>query len=747
NGIAVLIQAQVDAALAGVLFTQAPAAMDGHGHNEKGEQMAAEFCYGQGEQLVSGRVNPGRLRISRKNFHWQQLAHPEQAEQSTPEGEQSVCEQWIRQLAEAGLLLEEVFQAAQDIEWVLDRKKQLHIVQARPITVPAPVTATATEKNAEIKYIWSNANVQENFPEPVCPLLYSIASTGYTHYFRKLGIGFGLSKRRIHKMRRPLQNIIGVHGGRIYYNLSNIHTVIREMPFGEHLVDFFNNFVGAEKKTAAESQERKGTGTIIALIRQSLELAIICLKTAAKLLRIEQGVRRFEARADRFAAQTRPNQLHRKSIGQLGDDLADFIAIRQHRWFGASLADFAAMISYGLLRVLLHKAFAHLPQDSLHNDLLKGITGLVSSEPVIQLWKLAEQIRSNPKLEELFQKDTKNILTDMHQAGEQQDQADRPLHRFAKNFDRYLDLWGFRCSGELMLTVPSFQEDPSGLIEILKTYAGMTGDSPLKVLEQQQETRRQLTKELIRRLKDPDDAASSPWPGYIFLLQRCLSLTQTAISLRERARYKQALLYSRVRRIALALGEQLAARRITERKDDLFFLSYQEIIDLVSSREMFACNGLKKIISMRRQEHACFAAMSPPDHFELTEGEYLHLAPKKEDRLTGPQEEHRPMTGITACGGSITGRAAVLKDINESELLGEGDILITRQTDPGWAHIFFLIKGLIIERGGMLSHGAILAREFGIPAVVGVEQVTDRIPQHSTVHLDGDRGYVQIIAE
>jgi len=102
------------------------------------------------------------------------------------------------------------------------------------------------------------------------------------------------------------------------------------------------------------------------------------------------------------------------------------------------------------------------------------------------------------------------------------------------------------------------------------------------------------------------------------------------------------------------------------------------------------------------------------------------------------------MAGISACGGSATGQARVLRDVTEAERLGTGDILVTRQTDPGWGPVFFLISALVIERGGMLSHGAIIAREFGLPCVVGVRDATRLIPDGSTITVDGDHGRVHV---
>jgi pyruvate,water dikinase len=115
--------------------------------------------------------------------------------------------------------------------------------------------------------------------------------------------------------------------------------------------------------------------------------------------------------------------------------------------------------------------------------------------------------------------------------------------------------------------------------------------------------------------------------------------------------------------------------------------------------------------------------------------------------IADPASTSETMTGTSACGGRVTARATVLADVTEAHKLRAGDILVTRQTDPGWAPVFPLIAGLVMERGGMLSHGAIIAREFGIPSIVGVADATRLIPSGSTVCLDGDRGSVRLIPD
>jgi pyruvate,water dikinase len=409
------------------------------------------------------------------------------------------------------------------------------------------------------------------------------------------------------------------------------------------------------------------------------------------------------------------------SLAELRAALAGFVEIRCHKWLDASLADAASMICYGALERLRRGPF---PGGAVHTSLLKAIPDVVSGEPVLELWDLSRLVRENDALRDVMEAaspaDTLALV-----------RSDLRFVQFREAFQSYLDRWGFRCSEELMLTSPSFQENPAPLVEMIRAYARIDSESPrdavrVQTAERQRETRRVVSELSLDRA---------------VLLRALLPRTHSAIRYRERARLKQALLYSRCRRVALALGDALVTRGIIAERDGVFFLTWQELDELAGGGAMLP-HAVHDVIAARQREHARLSATNPPDSFALAEGEYLDEACVPEDDF--PPAPGERLAGIPACGGQGTGRAAVLRDVTESARLERGDILVTKQTDPGWAPAFFLISGLVIERGGMLSHGAIIAREFGIPCVVGVKNAMARIPSGATIAVDGDTGNVHV---
>ncbi|HYH98353.1 PEP/pyruvate-binding domain-containing protein [Hyalangium sp.] len=716
RGMGVVVQRLVPSRVAGVLFTRGPT-------GPLAEEMLAEYCYGQGEALVSGRLNPGSFTISRGDYRWRHLAAPEQEEDDAA-GLLDTAR--VAQLGRQGLLLEEKFGGPQDIEWTIDGDGHLYFVQARPITAPlGDMKAPAAE--AGPASLWSNANISENFPGPVTPLLYSVAAEGYRCYFRNLAQAFGLSSRRLERMEAPLRHLIGAHGARLYYNLTNIHEVLRAAPYGDLLARYFDQFVGAPAAPDAPAAQPDASR-----LTHALELSVIVFKTGRLYLSMEERLQEFERTVDTFCAGAHPRLLPDKSLAALREDLRGFLDIRFHRWTHASLADAAAMVCYGALQQLLRHEFPAPEQAALHNTLLKGLSDLASSAPIDALWVLSRQIRQSPELRALFSTLPGRELSRRIREG--------AFPEFQAALDDFLERFGFRGSGELMLTLPSFQEDPSGLLDILKGYVGLEGASPAERLRTQTAEREAITARIRNELRQRRLVSFLPFADRSRLFEHLLTWTQRAVGFRERARMKQALLYTRLRRISLTLGEKLTQRGQLRAAEDIFFLTYPEIDALLSGTAMFA-GGTAALIALRRAQHAELSQLSPPDTFTLREGEALTSA--MTEASNEDSSEGGPLTGIGTCGGQVTARGTVMEDLADSHLLTAGDILVTRQTDPGWAPVFFLIKGLVMERGGMLSHGSILAREFGLPSVVGVKDATRRIRQGQTLSVDGDLGHVR----
>lgn len=730
----VVIQAQVDAQLSGVLFSRLP-------NDVLAPKMLVELCAGLGEDLVSGVITPSSLQIDRDDGRIS-LDTSELCQQLSPE--QLAC---FSQLRDHALTLERAFSAPQDIEWSIDQNSQLVLLQARPIThfsthsklalkesSIGKASAATTEKSL---VYWSNANIAENFPDPVTPFLHSIVTRGYSAYFRNLGRGFGLSERAMRALSAQFEQVVGVHMGRLYYNLSHIHQLIHLAPAGAWLAQSFNVFTGAnESPDVVQIPKRSRLARVLLATR-------IAVKIVWQYARVQTRVAQFESEVLAFSDRCQPAQLAQHSTAQLHQHLRDFLSIRLEKWNGAALADTAAMACYGMLKQFLARALPQQEQAQLHHDLLKGIPDLISAKPVSELWLLSRQIRADMALLTLFQQTDAALILAQFQQGQHPE--------FYAKFTAYLSKWGFRSSGELMLIHPTPYENPVPTLRVLQQYVREAEHGPDQLSAQQAQLRENATDRVAQQLGANSVLNIIPLASRVSRFRLLLNWTHASIRLRERARFKQALLYTRLRHIALHLGARLQQQGILDQQEDVFFLTVDEVLALANGSHLLAHSILDTVAARRLAFEAYVKSDNvPPDSFCLPTGEQWHAEQSANfhtDVKSVDADSHgQRLFGISACGGRIQGTANVVLDVSDAHRIRSGDILVTKQTDPGWASVFFLVKGLVIERGGMLSHGAIIAREYGIPAVVGVAQASTRIRDGAEIFINADQAWVDLLS-
>lgn len=689
GGMAVVVQRLVDSVAAGVLFTD-------------GVTLHGEWCRGQGQTLVDGQVTPGAFRLDRRE------GRPVFIERLPEDGSHfPLTEDACATLVRHAVNLERSRGVALDIEWAVDASGKVWFVQARPVT-------------HRRTYLYSNANISENFPTPVVPLLASFARAGYDAYFRNLAREFGISEERIATCDEAFRGIVEVHGARLYYNLSHIHAVLRLMPFGNEWVDSFDTFVGSGA-SQAEAYRSAEELRLLARVVGHVFRAYRDLPTR---------IARFERIVDDVAARFHPRRLATMRIDDLAAGLRAVRDIRLYRWVDASLADCAAAVTYRALQAFLRHQKSEDP--SHHHVLLEGLD-VAGAWSLRALWDLACIVAASTGARDAL---AQSIVFGPGGFDVFRDALD-PDSRNRVN--EWLDQFGFRGSGELLLTAPSLAEEPDRLLPLLQRYVQLAitvdGMSPGAAFARQKEWRERMT--------------SRYRAGYPALLRpffdKLVAATQLSVKFRERARFRQALLYSRLRALSLACGREFVITNTLDRAEDVFFLTFDEL--LASAQKTWTHHlDQRTLVRERRAEHAAQSTFDVPDVFTLAAGQSVG-ADDFRIGFSGPDRSvaEGVLMGVAASGGCVTGRAAVLDGLEDADRLRPGDVLVARQTDPGWAPLFFLVKGLVLERGGMLSHGSILARELGIPSVVGVQNATARITHGRHIAVDGNAGHVQCL--
>jgi len=674
----VVIQEFVEADYAGVTFTSSPYNLD---------QIYTEYIKGGGEQLVTGKVTPKSFSVDFNEKPKDRLAF------------NGV------ELIRLATTLKEKYGYHIDIEWV-SKGQSLFFVQARPITV--------LQKK---KVHWTNTNLNENYPTPISPLLYSIARDSYYHYFKNLAGLLQIHKNSLRKLEYDFSNTVGIWGNRLYYNMTSIHNILSSSPLKAYFKDAFNKFVGYSEKDVAQVDTSKSTSLIPFIFR------LIRLNFS-----LEKHVRSIELMVDDFAM----NASKKNSNLPLETLFYTFLDLRFNQWYHASLADFFSMIHYRLLGRITQRYYGE-KSVGIHNTLIQAIPGLMSSEPLNDTYDIVQEINNNIEIKSFFQSHSSKEIY-------QEIQENPSYLQLKKNLESYLEKWGFRCSGELMFLNTNYIEEPAKFIELLKGYMSQNAQDPREVIAIKDKERKQAMRNFAWKIVKKRTLFFPVSIVEVGLLYLSARLCKQAISSRERVRYKQAEMYYHFKTIVKKIGAQFKAENKIVNIDDLFFMSYKEIGELLSSSTMFS-KDIKQLIQERRARFRLESNTKYPESFSVIFGERPESI-KEEVSFNGDFKE---FNGLAVSGGRIKARIKVLESVLESAKLNKGDILVTKQTDPGWAMVFPLIGGLIVERGGALSHGAIVAREFGIPAIVGIPNITEILNDNDEVILDGDLGKIKIL--
>jgi len=674
----VVIQEFLDADYAGVTFTRSP-----YDENE----IYTEYIIGAGEQLVSGKVTPLNFSVNIK----------------TPKIELLPFNS--RELIEKSLLLKDYYGFALDIEWVA-KNQEIYFVQARPITV-----------KQVSKVHWTNTNLNENYPDPISPLLYSIARDSYYHYFKNLAGLLRLNPGTIRSLEYDFSNTVGIWGNRIYYNMTSIHNILSSSPLKVYFKDAFNKFVGYSNTDVANS-DTSNTTSLLKLILNLIRLNF----------RLEKRVQTIEKLVSHYTIRV----LNAKEYSHYKDLYYEFLDLRFHQWHHASLADFFSMIHYKLLGRFTQKFYGE-KSVGMHNLLVQAIPGLISSQPLNDTYDIALKINEKEGARDYFLNNNSKIVYKELLENKEWESINALIQKYLQN-------WGFRCSGELMFFKKNYIEEPSQFIDLLQSYLRHEAQDPRKVIALKDGDRKKAMKRFAWKIIKKRHILF-PWSMMeVGQLYFGAHLCKQAIASRERVRYKQAEMYYRFKEVVKKIGEHAVDNAIIKNKDDVFYLKYKEIGELIASSDQFT-NTVQDLIKQRKQEFRKESNKIFPEHFDTNFGERPELVHPKVSFQKGATE----FSGLAASGGRIKARVKLLDSVLESEKLKKGDILVTKQTDPGWAMVFPLISGLIVEHGGALSHGAIVAREFGIPAVIGISNITKLLKDNDEVILDGDLGIIQLV--
>jgi len=714
---AVILQEMVQATRAGVMFTRDP-------------QMHQQVCvisaaWGLGEGVVNGSADTDTYRMdwSAANFH--HIPHGQEHQFDAIIGSNgnsngkakgngngngtrtaalrngsTLNDREVRQLREIGKDIERCFGHPQDIEWAFDERGRLHILQSRPIIF----TAHQPEKSPAT--IWDNSNIVESYPGLTLPLTFSFIRECYETSFRKATLGFLIKRKELTEHLHIFRNMVGLLDGRVYYCLLNWYKMLSFLPgFQKHKASW-DQMIGVSKKSSYAPSR-------LSLINRIYSILMVFIRLAT----VRANARRFFRHFDRAYGKFRQLDYKRYNEAELITVYETLKNEFSKKWHLTLYNDFCAMKYYEWLKCLCQK---WIPQGgpNLYNDLLCGENEVESVQPISSLLSIAVQIKEVQRYQLLFQENDDDRVFSKIQSDQRYVVLKTALHS-------YLDRFGDRGLEELKLENHSFRECPESLITLLREYSRRNLN--FQDMHQNERHIRDDAEQVVRK------ELRRPWQRLLFGV--VLANARGAIAGRENMRFARTRLFGIMRRLFRRMAERLVSLGVLRSPEDLYYLTVQEIFDFI--RGASVTRHLQAVADLRRYEYTKFTEQQPDSRIITNGIPYLQS-------LASVPEKSAPASKLqgTGCASGIAeGTAWVVTD--PSRLPPYDDcILVARSTDPGWIFLMIQSRGIVVEKGSLLSHTAIVGRELGIPTVVGVEGATTVIRQGSRLCINGETGEV-----
>ncbi len=688
---AVVVQQMVVPQAAGVLFTAEPVTS-----NRKVASVEATF--GLGEALVSGLVNADVYTVRDGDIVAKAVATKERAIVAAPGGgtqeqpieparqqQPALTDAQVVQLAQLGRRIEAHFGCPQDIEWCLV-DDGFQVVQSRPITTLFPIP----ERGDGANHVYVSVGHQQMMTDPMKPL--------------------GLSVWQLTALP-PMYTA----GGRLFVDVT------------QRL---------ASPASRAGLLEVLGKGD--PLIRDALETvlerddflpSVPDEAPAAPLLGgAPDAIEADPAIVTEFIGR------NQNSVAALKRDI--------RTTSGSALLDFILDDIQELKRILFdpqsHQVWMtameatwwlndHLQEwlgeKNAADTLTQSVPHNVTSEMGLALMDVADVIRPHPE-----------VVAFLHDAQDDGFLDDLPnLEGGAAARDAilaYLDKYGMRCVGEIDITRPRWSERPSTLLAMIlsniKNFEPGAGERRFEQGRQEAWQKEQELLERLRRLPDGEEKADET--------KRMIDRVRTFIGYREYPKYGMVSRYLAYKQALLEEAERLVQADVLGDKEDIFFLNFQELHEVVRTHQVD-----DELIRGRKDAFRSYHALTPP-RVLTSDGEAIAGRYRRDDLPAGA------LIGLAVSAGTIEGRARVILDMADADL-EPSDILVTAHTDPSWSPLFVAITGLVTEVGGLMTHGAVIAREYGLAAVVGVEHATQLIQDGQRIRVNGTDGYVEILPE
>ena len=721
---AVIIQEMVNSEKAGVGFSVNPV-------NNNYDEVVISGTYGLGTSIVDGDENGDLFIYNKKTKEIKkeigtkkirQVLDFENKKIKTEEiniEEEILNDSEVCELGENIINIEKYYGKPQDMEWAFEKEK-LYILQSRPIT-----TLEKTDKKTYNTIIWDNSNIVESYPEITLPLTFSFIRKAYSDVYKRFSEITGVPAKVVESYQDIYDNMLGLLKGRVYYNLINWYKLLMLFPNSKGNSKFMEQMMGVKKELSEENLnenllEAEGKMTGFEKFRNKLEKYKAGFTLFMNMFLIEKKAEKFYKIIDENL-NGKNSDLSNKNIKELKKYYKFLENKFLKNWEIPIINDFLVMVWFGLSKKMAEK-YIKDDFEKAHNTLIaQEGNSMISVEPSKYIKKMSLMIKNDKSLKDeirnIINKNEKSLIEifKLTQNAE-----------FNSTLNEYMEKFGDRTVHELKLEAPTLREEPLFLIKMIYS---------LSITENVQEhAKRNILEE---QKKIYDSLKINPIKKY--LLKKTLFYAKKFIRLRENLRYERTKVFGTVRKIMKKMGVHLKNNNLINNEKDVFYLTVDEIFGLVDGSIIDV--DLKKLIELRKEEYKKYETEAIlPDRF-LTRG-FLGENFYYEDLAGNSQLDENTLQGTGCSKGIVKGKVKIVLNPMDTQV-EDGDIIITKSTDPSWVMVFPLLKGLIVEKGSLLSHSAIISREMNIPAIVGVQGATSILKTGDMVQFDGSTGIIK----
>ncbi|SCM00179.1 phosphoenolpyruvate synthase [Bacillus wiedmannii] len=692
--ICVVVQKMVFPEASGILFTADPVTS-----NRKVVSIDASF--GLGEALVSGLVSADKYKVKEGEITGKMIATKKLAIYALKEGGtetkqidpaqqkiQTLSEQQILQLAQIGRQIEAYFGCPQDIEWCLV-DDTFYIVQSRPITTLYPIP----EENDGGNHVYISVGHQQMMTDAMKPLGLSFFLLTTNAPMRKAGGRLFVDATQQLASPASRDYLINTLGKSDPLVRDALTTIIERDNFITLLPDDEKEKSVSKSKQPANSQpEIENDPAIVTNLIQNSEASIEELK----------------------------RNMHMKS----GVDVLNFILedIQQLKKVLFNPQSIAVIMAGMNASTWMNEKMEHwLGEKNAADTLSQSVQNNITSEMGLALLDVADVIRPYQEVITYLQHvENDNFLDEIVQFKGGEEARDAIL--------TFLNKYGMRCSGEIDITKTRWSEKPTTIIPmILNNIRDFEAGASKRKFEEGLQEALKKEEELVNRLQHLPNGKQK-----VEEMKRMVRNIRNFIGYREYPKYGMINRYFIYKQALLKEAEQLVQSSVIREVDDIYYLTFEELHEVVRTNKLDY-----ELIQKQKNDYKLYKKLTPP-RIMTSDGEIITGKYKRENL---PADA---IVGLPVSSGVIEGRARVILNMEEANL-EEGDILVTAFTDPGWTPLFVSIKGLVTEVGGLMTHGAVIAREYGLPAVVGVENATKRIKDGQRIRVHGTEGYIEVL--